>query len=281
MKNTNAKNTIHALRIVFGTHGLPEQIVSDNGPQFVAIDFEEYCRSRGIIHTLIAPYNPKSNGAAERFVQTFKQGMRRMQEDGVNVDLALSSFLLKYRITPHPATGFSPSEMLFNRKLRTLLDLVSPTPKRRVQQKPKTLYEERTKRNFDKGTKDKNFEIGQLIFARNYRDGSKWLPGRILEKLGTAMFRVRTPRGIWRRHLDQLKPNLTDQDQVDFDSEESTGDEQEMIEEQEEYLSAEEQNGEPEIIVPPVANPQPREEVPPALRRSERTRKPRKIFEPE
>ena len=36
VSSTTAEATVQALRVLFATHGLPEEIVSDNGPQFVA-----------------------------------------------------------------------------------------------------------------------------------------------------------------------------------------------------------------------------------------------------
>ena len=42
MSQTTAARTITILRQVFSTHGIPEQIVSDNGPQFVSSEFAEF-----------------------------------------------------------------------------------------------------------------------------------------------------------------------------------------------------------------------------------------------
>ena len=52
-------------------HGLPEQLVSDNGPQFVSSDFGDFCKSKAIKHIRVSPYHPVSNGLAECMVQTF------------------------------------------------------------------------------------------------------------------------------------------------------------------------------------------------------------------
>ena len=59
MKTTTAEVTIAKLKHIFAVQGLPEQIVSDNGPQFTASKFEDFCNSRGIIHSTIAPYHPR------------------------------------------------------------------------------------------------------------------------------------------------------------------------------------------------------------------------------
>ena len=72
MTSTTAAQTIKVLRNISSNHGLPKQIVSDNGPQFVSSDFAEFCKSNAIKHLRVAPYHPASNGLAERMVQTFK-----------------------------------------------------------------------------------------------------------------------------------------------------------------------------------------------------------------
>jgi len=76
MTTTSAARTIEELRKLFATHGLPEQLVSDNGSQFTPDEFRTFTRKNGIKHIRSAPYHPATNGSAERFVQTFKQALR-------------------------------------------------------------------------------------------------------------------------------------------------------------------------------------------------------------
>ena len=76
MKKTMADATISELRRLFSCYGLPEQLVSDNGPQFVSEEFRSFLKRNGVKHIRCAPYHPSSNGAAERFVQTFKRAMQ-------------------------------------------------------------------------------------------------------------------------------------------------------------------------------------------------------------
>ncbi|XP_058051873.1 uncharacterized protein K02A2.6-like, partial [Ahaetulla prasina] len=70
MKTTTAEAVITVLRRLFVTHGLPDTIVSDNGPQFTATQFEGYLAREGIRHALSAPFHPAMNGLAERFVRS-------------------------------------------------------------------------------------------------------------------------------------------------------------------------------------------------------------------
>ena len=58
-KDTSAENTVEMLLDTFATHGLCEQIVSDNGSQFTSETFKKFCEARGIQHILTAPYHPQ------------------------------------------------------------------------------------------------------------------------------------------------------------------------------------------------------------------------------
>ena len=61
---------------------------------------------------------------AERAVKTFKTGMRKMTEGSLKQNLA--RFLFSYRKTPQSTTAVSPAELLMNRKLQSVLDLLNP-----------------------------------------------------------------------------------------------------------------------------------------------------------
>ena len=75
MSSTTTARTIDELRLIFATHGLPEEVVSDNGPQFTSTGYPEFMRENGIKHTLVLPYHPQSNGAAKRSVRVVKDAL--------------------------------------------------------------------------------------------------------------------------------------------------------------------------------------------------------------
>ena len=119
MPQTITARTITVLRQLFAMHGIPEQIVTDNGSQFTSEDFKKFVKSNGIRHSLSSPYHPALNGEAERFVRTFKEAMKTFKNNGLTLAHRINNFLLTYRTTPHMTTGISPSELLMGRTLRT------------------------------------------------------------------------------------------------------------------------------------------------------------------
>ena len=128
--NLTSQITINTLRSIFATHGLPELLVSDNGPSFTSAEFQEFMKRNGIRHVTSAPYHPASNGLAERAVRTFKTALKKTTSTDVTTSLA--RFLFQYRITPHSTTGVSPAELLMGRRPRSHLDLMHPSIETRV-----------------------------------------------------------------------------------------------------------------------------------------------------
>lgn len=77
MTSTTSAKTIDTLRSWFAVFGLPETLVSDNGPQFTSEEMEVFLSKNGVKHVLVPPYHPASNGAAERTVQIVKRTLQK------------------------------------------------------------------------------------------------------------------------------------------------------------------------------------------------------------
>ncbi|XP_013907952.1 PREDICTED: uncharacterized protein K02A2.6-like, partial [Thamnophis sirtalis] len=113
MGSTTAESTVRALQKMFATHGLPDVVVSDNGPQFTSTAFQEFLAEQGIRHAPIAPYHPASNGRAERAVRSAKEALSRM--DRGDWQARVAAYLLSQHSTPCPTTNKSPAELLMGR----------------------------------------------------------------------------------------------------------------------------------------------------------------------
>jgi len=193
--------TIEKLRMIFATHGIPDTIVSDNGTPFTSEEFEIFTKRNGIRHIRISPYQPSSNGLAERAVQTFKEGFKKMKEGSIETRIA--RFLFAYRITPHATTGLPPSVMLMGRRPRSLLDLTYPDLQQRVRQKQQV-----QKQCYDKGTKNREFDIGDEVYIVNHSKviTTKWISGTIIKQNGPVTFCVKLSDGrIVKRHQNQMR----------------------------------------------------------------------------
>ena len=198
---TTTSKTIEVLRNLFALHGIPEQVVSDNGAQFTSADFVEFMRTNRIQHTRSAPYHPSSNGEAERFVRTFKEAMKASRNENLTFSHNLANFLLTYRTTPNATTGIPPCELLMKRSLRTRWDLLRPETelqvcKRQAQQKEK----------HDQHARKQDFQVGQSVMVNNMGTGPRYIPGMIIQKLGPVIYIVGVSAGrTWKRHSDQIK----------------------------------------------------------------------------
>ena len=136
MTTTTASRTIEELRKLFATHSLSEQLVSDNGPQFIGDEFREFMRqSNGINHIKSALYHPATNGMAERFAQTIKQALCAALAEKKSISWKLANFLLAYRSTPHALTGETPAVLLMGRNIRTRFDILKPNLRKQVEDK--------------------------------------------------------------------------------------------------------------------------------------------------
>lgn len=200
MTNITVEKTTCCLRELFATHGLPDTIVSDNGPSFTGGEFKRFMQENGIRHVLVSPYHPASNGLAERSVQTFKESMKKMSSR-LSVHQKLALFHLNQHTTPHTTTGIPPAELLMKRCLKTRLDLIRPNLTSKVAE-----AQAKQKHYHDRGTRDRHFEIGDRVYVHNFGSGQTWLQGTIIAVTGPLSYRVTLQDGrVIRRHLDQIR----------------------------------------------------------------------------
>jgi hypothetical protein len=111
--SSTAEMVIVQFKSVFARHGIPETLLTDNGPPFSSLAFRQFAKAWGFRHDTSSPRYPQSNGMAERYVQTVKRMLEKSNDP--------YEALMNYRATPNQTTGKSPAQLLFSRRLRTRL----------------------------------------------------------------------------------------------------------------------------------------------------------------
>ena len=147
-----------------------------------------------------APRQHSSNGLVERSVCTFKDGMKKLEGSEGIVHTKLSRFLLAYRSTPQTTTGVTPAELLFNRHLRTRLDLIRPDVRQHVEGQQLS-----QKQQHDNTRTARQFSEGDKVLVKNFSPGPKWKKAHIESRTGPLSYTIKSEDGVvTRRHVDHI-----------------------------------------------------------------------------
>ncbi|CAG2207854.1 unnamed protein product [Mytilus edulis] len=178
LHGTTSTTVINKLKGTFSRLGIPETVVSDNGPQYSSQEFSEFANKWDFKHVTSSPHYPQSNGLAEKTVQTVKNMFNKCKKDGKDPYVAL----LEYRTTPLDI-GYTPSQLLMCRKLRSVLpttleELVPKTPIYNEVQNKIDCKKSYKKKYYDKGSKPlKSLNSGDSVRIRG--SNGLWKPAII------------------------------------------------------------------------------------------------------
>ena len=123
--SVTSSSVIEFLTSLFDRFGLVEELITDNGVQFVSAEFQAFLRQHGIRHYRSSLYSPQSNAAVERFNRVLKKGIKAGLAEGVPFFDSMRRVLATYRFTPHSTTGVSPSSLMLSFAVRTPVTMLS------------------------------------------------------------------------------------------------------------------------------------------------------------
>jgi transposase InsO family protein len=116
-----AKPVCDALAQAMRAHGVPDQILTDNGKVFTArfgtgpgpVHFDRVCTQNGVEHILTAPYSPTTTGKVERFHKTMRKEWERPNHRRfptiVEAQASLDAWVHEYNTQrPHQSLGMVP-----------------------------------------------------------------------------------------------------------------------------------------------------------------------------
>ncbi|XDV50904.1 hypothetical protein PO909_019890 [Leuciscus waleckii] len=111
-KLPSAKETaVAVVNHVFRLHGLPTDVVSDRGPQFVSKFWREFCKLLGATVSLSSGFHPQSNGQTERANQDLERTLRcTAARNPSSWSQQLPMVEYAHNSLPVSATGLSPFE---------------------------------------------------------------------------------------------------------------------------------------------------------------------------
>lgn len=119
VRRATARPVCEALAEAMRAHGVPDQILTDNGKVFTGrfgpgkgeVLFDRICRENGIRHLLTAPRSPTTTGKVERFHKTLKKEFLsdRTFEDPEDAQRAIDEWVVEYNtVRPHQGIGMVP-----------------------------------------------------------------------------------------------------------------------------------------------------------------------------
>jgi len=193
--SSDTKIIVSKLETLFCLLGIPNTLVSDNGPQFVSDRFQSFLSKWDVKHITSSPKYTQLNGEAERAVQTVKGLMKK----DVNIHAALCA----YRDTPL-ANGYLPAELMFGRSLNSMgvmsnksVNLSRLRQFEAGQRKAQALYYNREHRARER----EPMEVGQAIKINN---GSQLKDRVVIATKGRDIVSSNDSGALLRRNRSQI-----------------------------------------------------------------------------
>ena len=113
---SEADDVINFLKKVFSRHGIPEILVTDNGPQFTADKTKAFLDLHDVYVHYISTYHPASNGEVENRNKEIGKYLRILGKKDKHWDETLYSALWALRTCKSEVTKHSSFELLYGRR---------------------------------------------------------------------------------------------------------------------------------------------------------------------
>ena len=218
--NTTSKTIINKLKAHFARYGIPDNIVSDNGPQFTSEMFSKFTKNWGIIHTTSSPHNSKANGKVESAVKSAKKMLKKTANSGQDQYLAL----LNIRNTPTQGVDSSPVQRFLGRRTKTLIPTTDtllqprqPLSKHELEQLK--LNQQRQSKYYNRSASDlKQLKTGDTVRMKPFALGDdRWKKAKVTQRLDERSYEVVSDGHTYRRvreHLNKERSNVNNTPQI-------------------------------------------------------------------
>ncbi|XP_068225001.1 uncharacterized protein, partial [Palaemon carinicauda] len=125
LKRIDSISCAEALLSIFTRIGIPKEVLSDRGRQFVSSVMEEVHKLLNIKPIFTSPYHPQANGYCERFNGVLKSIIKKICSDYPRCwHRYLPCALFAVREIPNNTLGFSPFELIYGQNVRGPLSIL-------------------------------------------------------------------------------------------------------------------------------------------------------------
>ena len=124
LKAQTARAVASGMVEIFARTGIPLQLLSDQGSQFLGSLVRHLCKDLRIDQLKTAPYHPECNGVVERMHGTLVPMLTKASQLGLDWVEQLPFALFALRSAPNRDTAFSPYQLVYGHRVRTPLDIL-------------------------------------------------------------------------------------------------------------------------------------------------------------
>ena len=213
LTSTTSRAVILKLKPHFMRYGIPDTVMSDNGPQFVSEEFRRFSRSWGFNHITSSLHHSRSNGKAESSVKAAKRMIKKAQKSGEDQYFAL----LNIHNTPSQGTDTSPAQRLPGRRTKTIVPttrylLDCQVNEQRLKTKSLKHMQDRQSTYYNRSATDLPvLRTGETVRMKPFKLGDKtWKKGKVIERLDERSYEVEDEEGAsYRRNRVHLRKSHT------------------------------------------------------------------------
>lgn len=206
---TTSDAVIMKMKAHFARNGSPDQLVTDNGPQYSSAAFKEFAKEWQFKHDTSSPGHSQSNGAAEAAVKIAKRLLKRCHASGEDPFKAL----LNLRNTPTEGMNTSPAQRHFGRRTKSMV----PTAEAKLRpgyinpQQEKHLKETRRIEASTATHKDlKTLNVGETVRIQPLRPNERvWKEATVTKMLNSRSYEIEDADGHrYRRNRRYLRARM-------------------------------------------------------------------------
>ena len=245
---------------IFSRTGIPLQLLTDQGAQFVGSLVTQLCNNLHIDKIKTTPYHPECNGVIERMHGTLGAMLTKAAAEGQDWVGQIPFALFALRSAPNRDSLFSPFQLVYGHQVRTPLDILhqgwaelefkdldtgewSDWLVEKLEHWHNLMRErgksasEKRKLDFDRKTVDRKLEAGDQVLCRvpgmSHKLEEAWHgPYTVLEKVNRVDYRISLGRGRKKvLHINNLKQFYVREEEVmrlavvaeDFEEDEDIG----------------------------------------------------------